>query len=76
MPKFIFKPFFRKMKEKRLSHDDLFRSFAFPISSMYRIRHDRNITLSSFVRLMYLLDITDLNDIIEIFDETDQMKQI
>ena len=69
MPKFIFEPFFRKMKEKRLSQSGLTGNSGFPISSMYRIRHDRNISLITLVRLMYLFDIVDLNDMIEIIDD-------
>ncbi len=63
---FSYKPFFELLKSRGYTKDGFANEFGISRSTMYGLKKGDNITIHTLLKLMVNLNVSDINEILEI----------
>ena len=63
---FSFKPFFELLNSRGYTKDGFVNEFGISRNIMYRLNNNSNITVHTLLQLMVNLNVSDINEILEI----------
>ena len=58
--------FFKTIRDKELSQNDLLRNYGIPMATMYRLRHNQNLTIQTLAQIMKLIHTDRIEDVVTI----------